>query len=96
MSEGTERLVTVTTTPTKLFSTNPSRFSYVMQNQGATPMYIGNSDQVATSGTRTGRILLPNALESDNAYEDPKLVAGEQWGVVSAGSITVWVREENK
>jgi len=94
MSQAPDKVITVTTSPTKLLSADPHRYSYEFQNQGAAPIYIGNSDQVATSGTRKGRILMSSALEYDNVAEDPKRVRGETWAVVAAGTCDVWVGEE--
>lgn len=91
---GKEKAVTVTTTPTLLLDINPLRKEYIIQNQDpAVDLYLGKSKNVATSGTRIGRKLTPNGLESTNDKENPELIKEEMYGVVSAGSITVWVWE---
>jgi hypothetical protein len=88
------RIVTVTTTPTKLLDIHPCRQQYIIQNQDtAINLYIDETNQVSSSGTRTGRILAPLGLESANKNEDPELIKKEQYGVVASGSITVWVWE---
>ena len=89
------KIVTVTTTPIKLLDINPCREQYIIQNQDASvSLYMDNTKEVSTSGTRTGRILTAMGLESANKDEDPALIGKELFGVVAAGSISVWVWEE--
>ena len=87
------KIITVSTTPTKLLDMMACREQYIIQNQDlSNDLYINDNDQVATSGTRKGRILAPMGIESASKNEDPALIKKEQYGV-AATSITVWVWE---
>jgi hypothetical protein len=90
-------IITVGTNPTKLFSQNQNRYSYIIQNQGAAPIFLGKDSTVTpgTGQTTDGRILMPSAMETDNIAEDPKNTRGEIWAIVAAGTCKVWTQEEN-
>jgi hypothetical protein len=89
------RIVTVGTTPVQLLDIMPCRKQYLIQNQDLNiNLFIDETDQVSTSGTRTGRILWAMGLESANNKDDPAIIAKPMYGVVASGSITVWVFEE--
>ena len=87
------RVLTVGTTPVKLLDIHLCREQYIIQNQDlSVDLYIDETKEVSTSGTRTGRILSPMGVECANKDEDPALIKKEQYGV-AASSITVWVWE---
>lgn len=90
---GLEKVVTVGTTATQILGINPSRTEYKVQNQGAASVYLGTSDNVATSGTRKGRELAAGVLESANVNDDPELIKEALYGIVATGSADVWVWE---
>ena len=87
------RIVTVGTTPVKLLDMMACREQYIIQNQDlSNDLYINDTNEVATSGTRKGRILAPMGIESACKSEDSALIKKEQYGVAGV-SITVWVWE---
>lgn len=90
---GSEKIITVTTTATKLLDLLPTRKEYIVQNQGSVTIYLGISSNVAVSGTRKGRELSAGVIESANDKEDSQIVKEELYGIVSAGSADVWVWE---
>jgi hypothetical protein len=87
------RIVTVTTTATRLLDIHPTRKQYIIQNQGSADIYIDTTKEVATSGTRKGRTLAAGAMESANSIEDFILIKEEQYAIVAAGTADVWVYE---
>jgi hypothetical protein len=88
-----ERIVTVTTVPTKILDLNPSRKEYKIQNQSTVTVYLGSSNRVSTTGTRKGRRLEPGVLEEANFMDDPQMITLELYGVVVSGSADLWVWE---
>jgi len=90
---GKEVIITVTTTATKLLDVMPLRKEYSIQNQGSVMIYLGISDQVATSGTRKGRQLAPNGIEDANKDDNPELISLPLYAIAESGTCTVWVWE---
>jgi len=91
-----ERVLDVSTSPVKILDINPKRIEWIIQNQGATDVYIGKSKEVSTSGTRTGRKLEAGAIDKVSRESFPVLIQHEQWAVVVTGSTTLWLWEATK
>jgi len=93
--QGTEKIVTITTSPTLIFNENPHRKEWIFQSyqSNTVTVYISKNKDVNTSGTQKGRELRAGELESVNAKDDPILVKQPQYGIVASGSADIWVWE---
>jgi hypothetical protein len=78
--------VTVSGSPTLLASQNLNRKSLVLQNNGSTNVYIGNST-VSASGANQGLTLAAGALFTDTSSSD------SWFGVTGGATSTVHVEE---
>lgn len=89
-----ELIVSVGTTATEILDMNPSRKAYILQNQHATvDVYLGITKNVATTGTRTGRILAAGVSERIKKKNYPELITQELYGIASE-TVQVWVWTE--
>ncbi len=84
----THRTVAVGTAPTLLADRNNNRRLVHLQNQSSdTPIYLGKSGDVTSTGANTGMLLAPGAMFTDAVSIDP-------WVAKTAGgNVTVHVVE---
>lgn len=87
------KIVSVGTTATRLLDVRLGRKEYQLQNQGSATIFLGNDENVAVSGTRTGRKLPAGAMESANYRDEPESIILPLYAIVASGTCNVWVND---
>lgn len=84
-------VVNIGATPTRILKNSPRRIGWMIVNRGASDI---TADFVNAVVLGTGFLIVQNGgYLSATVDEDGELVAWEFWGIVSAGSIPLYVAE---
>jgi trehalose utilization protein len=83
-----DRIVTVTDTPTLLAQENHYREELSLENQGSVLLYWNEYAEVATSGTKKGRMLGAGFYVHMNKERYPETIKKQVYGICEAGKTT--------
>jgi len=81
-------MVTVTDVPTLIAESCRWREELTLENQGAVILYYGDTENVSTTGTRTGRLLGAGNWIKFTRTLDPNDVVKHVWGICVGGATT--------